>query len=91
MDPRGGGGDEGDEEDRGVEGGEMPSVLGGFAQLTIAPAPLEEDRVNLNAPLNHGATTGGRTEPERATAAQHCLAGARRPTHHDKFSRSGWI
>ena len=45
MDPRGGGGDEGDEEDRGVEGGETPSVLGGFAQLTIAPAPLEEDSV----------------------------------------------
>ena len=45
MDPRGGGGDEGDEEDRDVEGGETPSVLGGFAQLTVAPAPLEEDRV----------------------------------------------
>ena len=56
MDPRGGGGDEGDdEEDRGVEGGETPSVLGGIAQLTIAPPPLEEDRVNLNAPLHHGA------------------------------------
>ena len=55
MDPRGGGGDEGDEEDRGAEGGETPSVLGGSAQLTIAPAPLEEDRVNLNAPLHHGA------------------------------------
>ena len=55
MDPRGGGGDEGDEEDRGVEGGETPSVLGGIAQLTIAQAPLEEDKVNLNAPLQHGA------------------------------------
>ena len=56
MDPRGGGGDEGDEEDRGVEGGKTPSVLGGSAQLTIAPAPLEEDRVNLNASTTLVAT-----------------------------------
>ena len=54
MVPREGGVDESNDEDRGVEGGETHSVLGGIAQLTIAPAPPEEDRVNLNASLHHG-------------------------------------
>ena len=85
MVPRGGGGDEGDEEDRGVEGGETPSVLGGFAQLTIAPAPLEEDRVNLNAPLHHGTLHITMVPPQECRLNLSALPQHNTPPRRDTY------